>query len=71
MDLSISPQYINELNKRGIGVWADFDPDLNTIRVKIMKDGVYFCRELALIWVNKDLVTKMESATKGGQGNRF
>ena len=69
--------YVDELNKHGIEVWSCFDPDPNVIRIKVKKGDVCFedsfeytgfCRELMLIQMIRDLVNKVENATREKKG---
>ena len=78
MNLSILSEYVDELNKHGIEVWACFDPDPNIIRIKVKKGAVCFedsleytgfCRELSLIQMIRDLVNKVENATSEKEGD--
>lgn len=78
MDLSILSQCVDELYKRGIEVWSCFDPDPNVIRIKVKKGSVCFedsfeytgfCRELLLMQMIRDLVSKVENATSEEEGD--
>lgn len=69
--------YVDELNKHGIEVWSCFDPDPNVIRIKVKKGDVCFedsfeytgfCRELSLMQMIRDLVSKVENATSEEKG---
>lgn len=73
MNPSVLSQYVDELNKHGIGVWSCFDPDPNVIRIRVQKGDVCFedsfeytgfCHEHLLIQMIGDLVNKVENATK-------
>lgn len=75
MNPSILSQYVDELNKHGIGVWACFDPDPNVIRIRVIKGDVCFedsieytgfCREFLLMQMIQNLVNKVKNATKDG-----
>lgn len=78
MDLNILSEYVDELSKHGIEVWSCFDPDPNVIRIKVKKGSVCFedsfeytgfCRELLLMQMIRDLVSKVENATSEEEGD--
>lgn len=78
MNPSVLSQYVDELYKYGIEVWACFDPDPNVIRIKVKKGNVCFedsfeytgfCRELLLMQMIRDLVNKVENATSEEEGD--
>lgn len=73
MDLNVLSNYVDELNRHGIEAWSCFDPDPNVIRIKVKKGDVWFednfeytgfCSEFALTQMIRDLVNKVENATK-------
>ena len=75
MNPSVLSQYVDELNKHGIGVWACFDRDRNVICIRVKKGDVCFedsieytgfCRELLLMQMIQNLVNKVKNATKDG-----
>ena len=78
MELNVLSKYVDELNKHGIEVWSCFDPDPNVIRIKVKKGDVCFedrfeytgfCRELSLMQMIRDLVSKVENATGEEEGD--
>lgn len=77
MNPSVLSQYVDELHKYGIEVWACFDPDQNVIRIRVKKGDVYFedsveytgfCREFLLIRMIQNLVNKVKNATSEEEG---
>lgn len=78
MNPSALSQYVDELYKYGIEVWACFDPDPNVIRIRVKKGDVCFedsveytgfCREFLLIRMIQNLVNKAKNDTSEQKGD--